>query len=110
MSTNVIAVDADTHDPAMLDAIHNMRMKQQDEENSARRVVQQITVEQRSFCTPEQKIQARLGQVGAKTGSSVGNINLNAGHKDVKVDGNKGSIDNSVNVQIVNPNDENNCF
>lgn len=108
----VIAADPAGKGPSRLDAIQQLRMKQQDEENSPIRVIQQPTLQQvQQVCTPAQRMRARLAKVGAKQKEGTGNVTVNAGHGDVSLDKVSGQVDNSVNVQIINPNsNDENCL
>ncbi|MBI1908555.1 MAG: hypothetical protein HYS22_00060 [Deltaproteobacteria bacterium] len=94
--------------PSLAAVINDMRMKQQAEErNSVVRVIQPMMTPQRDVCSPIQQARQRLRDLATKDKKSVGNLNVEAGHGEVKVDGNSGTVNNSVNVQVVNPNEKN---
>ena len=104
LSATALAVEPGNGDPALLNAIHEMRMKQQAEENnSVVRVIQQPMRAQN--CSPVEQARQRIRDMGAKEGKAVGQVNVEAGHGEVKIDGNSGTVNNAVNVQVVNPND-----
>ena len=103
------AVEPDVHDAGMLQAITNLRQKQEGEENNPVRVIQQpITTRVVSECTPSEQVRQRLRDLGSEH-KRVGVLNIDAGHGDVRIDGNTGQINNSVNVEVVNANDRK-CF
>ena len=89
---------------SFLEVITNLRMKQQQEETAVR-VVQPVVLQQEDTCSPVQQIRQRIRDVGGKENRTTGNVNITAGHSDVTIDSNSGTVDNSVNVQIVNPNE-----
>lgn len=109
MSTSSQAVEPDLHDTDMLQAITNLRQKQENEENNPVRVIQQpITTRIISECTPSEQARQRLRDLGTEH-KRIGVVNIDAGHGEVRIDGNSGQINNSVNVEVVNANDRK-CF
>lgn len=109
LSASAFAVELDPHDAEMLNAIHEMRTKQENEENTVRVIQQPITVTTQQGCSPSELARQRIRDLGAKEGTKVGNVTVEAGHGEVTVKDNHGQIDNSVNVQMVNP-DERRCL
>ena len=92
------------------ETIARMRNKQEGEENSVVRVVQQpVVVHQDFVCSPVEMARQRIRDLGGKDSREIGSINLEAGHGEVDVEDNHGEINNSVNVQVVAPNDRK-CF
>ncbi|MDO8461375.1 MAG: hypothetical protein Q7S98_00790 [Deltaproteobacteria bacterium] len=107
LAATAMAAETPANGPAP-DALHQMRMKQQDEERgSVVRVIQPGMVPQESVCSPTQMTRQRLNRLGNNNKDKSGTVNVEAGHGDVQIDGNTGQVNNSVNVQIVNPNEKN---
>lgn len=107
---SLMAVEPDIHDPALLQAITQMRQKQEGEEGSSVRVIQQpVTMRTEQVCTLSERARQGIRDLGGSERKVSGSITVDAGHGDVKIDGNSGQINNSVNVQVVNPNDRK-CF
>ena len=106
LPASVFAVDPPNQDGSLLQVISNMRNKQEGEENSVVRVVQQpVSIRQEQVCSPSEQARQRMRDLGAIRKETIGTVNVEAGHGDVKIDGNSGQINNSVNVQVVNPNE-----
>ncbi|QQR79609.1 MAG: hypothetical protein IPJ69_09650 [Deltaproteobacteria bacterium] len=109
LSSTLLAVEPDLHDPQMLQAITNMRQRQEGEEGSTVRVIQQpIVTRVEQGCTLSEQARQRIRDLGSEK-HTIGNVNVEAGHGEVTIDGNSGTINNSVNVQVVNNNDRK-CF
>ena len=106
LSATALAVEPGVGDPALLDAIHQLRVKQAEEEGSVIRVIQQpVMLQTQQVCSPAEQVRQRMRDLGAVKERTVGDVTVEAGHGEVTVDGNSGTIDNSVNVQVVNPNE-----
>lgn len=100
-------VCATSLEEGVLDRIIQLRLKQEQEENVVR-VIQPMGIPQQDVCSPSQQTRSRLAFAGkgSKNIGSAGNVTIQAGHDDVKIDNNSGTINNGVNVQIVNPNEK----
>ncbi len=110
LSATAFAVEPSNQDGSFLHVITNMRNKQESEENSVVRVIQQpVSIRQEQVCSSSEQARQRLKDLGALQKQAAGTVNVEAGHGDVKIDGNSGQINNSVNVQVVNQNDRK-CF
>ncbi|MDO8462384.1 MAG: hypothetical protein Q7S98_05965 [Deltaproteobacteria bacterium] len=103
----VFAVEPPGQEPIVLDAIHNMRMRQESEENVFRVIQTPMPMSQGPTCTPVDRVRDRIKDLPGNTNQFSGTVNVQAGHENVTVESNEGSINNSVNVQIVNPDDTN---
>lgn len=86
-----------------------MRIKQEGEENSVVRVIQQPVTVNQNPCTHAEMARQRIRDLGGKDEQKFGTISVEAGHEEVAIDNNSGRIDNSVNVEVVAPNDRK-CF
>lgn len=110
VAASALAVEPPHQDPELLQALHDTRLKQEDEEGKVVRVIQQpVAVSNDVACSPAEMARQRLRDLGLKEGKNFGAVNVAAGHTEVKVDNNSGQVNNSVNVQVVAPNDRK-CF
>lgn len=106
VSAAALAAEPNPHDPALADAVSQMRQRQEQEEGSVIRVIQQPVMLQTSqVCSPVEQARQRIKDVGGKEGKAIGTVSVEAGHGEVAIDGNSGTVDNSVSVQVVNPNE-----
>ena len=111
VSLSSIGLAQEKQDPGLQQALSQMRLKQQDEENSTVvRVIQQPMVVQTADCSPSELVRQRLRDLGGSQTRVAGSINVEAGHGEVRVDDNHGSINNSVNVQVNAPGGDRKCF
>src|SRR3989338_10484901 len=110
ISSTVLAVEPNPNDEATLDAIHQMRVRQESEENVVRVIQQPVTVVNQTACSPAEMARQRLRDLGAKEKTKIGDITVEAGHGEVAVTDNHGQIDNSVNVQMNTPNEDRKCY
>lgn len=90
-------------DVIVLDRVRKMRMRVQDEEGAIR-IQKFIHSEGTNHCSPVQQVRERLKTTtsGGENGFSNENVNINAGHGELNVTDNHGTINSDVNVQIVN--------
>lgn len=103
VSGSLLAADAGVN---TLERLIQVRMKQEQEENVVR-VIQPVALQMSDVCSPVQQARQRLENAGKKgEGEQIGDVKIEAGHKEVKIEGNSGTVNNSVNVEIVNPNDK----
>ena len=109
LSTTAFAVDPPHHDAKMLETLYQMRLKQEGEENVVRVIQQPVTVQNDTVCSAAEQARQRIRDLGGGDGKKFGTISLEAGHGSVSIDGNSGEINNSVNVQVIAPNDRK-CF
>ncbi len=105
LSTSALAVDPPHQDEEILNTLHQMRLRQEEEENVVRVIQQPVVTQVRQVCSPVEQARQRLRDLAASKTRNIGDVTIEAGHGEVTVDGNSGTIDNSVNVQVVNPND-----
>lgn len=92
----------------MLQNLHRMRIKQQDEEMVIRAQIFK-NVEQESHCTPVQQLRQRIRDIG--TGKSTAeDITINAGHDELNVEDNHGTINSDVNVNIIKQGRDRDCL
>lgn len=94
----------------MLDNLRKMRMKQQQEEIVIRET-RFVHVDKERHCTPVQQTRQRIRDAETASGkTSYENININAGHDEINVTGNNGTINSDVNVRIINQGRERECL
>ena len=109
VSAAALAVDPNAPPPPMLNTITEMRVKQEQEENNVMRMIQQPIRITNEGCSLSELSRQRMRDLDASTGEAIGTVTVEAGHQDVTIDNNQGEINNSVNVQVVNPDDRK-CF
>jgi hypothetical protein len=95
--------------PSLLEAVNHMRLRQEGEENNSIRVIQPASMQLEEACSPVQQSRQRIRDLVKAEGPSGGSVSVEAGHGEINVDNNSGTVNSSVNVQIVNPN-ERNCL
>lgn len=110
ISSAALAVEPNPHEDELLEAIHQTRMRQEEEENAVRVIQQPVTVVNDVACSPVEQARQRIRDLGAKDGTKIGNVTVEAGHGEVTVNDNHGEINNSVNVQVNTPNENRKCF
>jgi hypothetical protein len=98
------AAEAPGREPIVLDAIYKMRMRQQDEEKVVRIIQQPMVVEQLARCSLVERVRARLKEFMTSGTANQSNVNITAGHESVNIESNEGTINNSVNIQMVDSN------
>lgn len=109
-SATLMAADPPGKGPSRLEQLTQMRLKQEDEESVVRIITQPVQIQQANFCLPVEQARQRIRDLGKSERTFSGDVTVDAGHEEVSIDGNSGDIDNSVNVQIVNPGDDRQCF
>lgn len=92
----------------ILQNLHRMRIKQQDEEVVIRAQIFK-NVQQENHCTSVQQTRARLREVGRDKYSADNDIIIHAGNEQLNVTDNHGTINSDVNVQIIKQGEENPC-
>lgn len=110
LSASALAAEPNPHEAELLEAIHQTRMRQEEEENAVRVIQQPVTVVNDVACSPVEQARQRIRDLGAKDGTKIGDVTVEAGHGEVTVNDNHGDINNSVNVQINTPNENRKCF
>lgn len=106
LSASAMAVDPNAPPPPMLHTITELRMKQEQEENSVIRVIQQpVMLQTEQVCSPVEQARQRIREVGRSEEKFAGTVTVEAGHGEVAIDNNSGTVNNDVNVQVVNPNE-----
>lgn len=106
LSATALAMEPNPHEEELLNAIHEMRVKQEGEEGSVQRVIQQpVMLQTQMVCSPVEQARQRMRDLAAVKEKTVGDVTVNAGHGEVTIDGNSGTIENNVNVQVMNPNE-----
>ena len=102
-----VGAETSSDNGSILNALTNMRLKQEREENNVVRVIQQpSTVRTEQVCSPVEQARQRMRDLGTSKEQVAGTVKVEAGHGDVKIDNNQGQVNNSVNVQVVNPNEK----
>lgn len=95
---------ASEEDVMMVERIHNLRLKQQEEEGAIR-IQKFVQTNKQRQCSVEQQVRQRLREIGTEGGGSDGmsaeNITINAGHGELDIAGNHGTISSDVNIQII---------
>ena len=89
-------------DSFMLENLRRMRIKQQDQEYVIRAQIFK-TVKQEQECTPVQQMRQRLRELKGKHNDDIDdeNIVINAGHEQLNVTDNHGTINSDVNVEVI---------
>jgi hypothetical protein len=97
-------------DSIMLQNLHRMRIKQQDQESVIRAQIFK-TVRQEGECTPVQQTRQRMRELKGNHNDDIDdeNIVINAGHEQFNVTDNHGTINSDVNVQILKQGRDNPC-
>jgi hypothetical protein len=104
------SAEADREDTAMLDNLRKMRLKQQHEEIVIRET-RFVHLDKEHHCTPVQQTRQRIRDVEAASGKTAyENININAGHDELNVTDNHGTINSDVNVQVINQGSGRECL
>ncbi|PIR18260.1 MAG: hypothetical protein COV46_00815 [Deltaproteobacteria bacterium CG11_big_fil_rev_8_21_14_0_20_49_13] len=89
----------------IVERLHNMRLKQQDEEHAIR-INKFIQMNNTTQCTPVQQVRQRMNDIrsqkNAGEGMNAENVTINAGHENLNVTDNHGTINSDVNVQVIN--------
>jgi hypothetical protein len=86
--------------------LRQMRLKQQKEEKVLR-VIQHQSIRSTQYCLTDQMVRKRLGDLETDKKKTIGDLTVEAGHGSVSIQDNAGTIDNSVNIQVHNPNEQN---
>lgn len=106
---SVLPARAGGEEAAMLENLRKMRTKQQQEEIVIRET-RFVHVDKEKHCTPVQQTRQRIRDAEIASGKTgYENININAGHEEINVADNHGTIDSNVNVQIINQGREREC-
>ena len=100
--TGVIALRAEASPAGTAETIRRMRLRQEDEEKVVRVISQPVTLVRQEPCTPGEKARQRVRELGGPDGFT-GTVNVEAGHGEVSIEGNSGTINNSVNIQVDSP-------
>lgn len=96
-------------DSLLLKNLHTMRLRQQDEEMVVRAQVFK-TVQTEERCTPVQQVRQRLKDLKKGNNETEDDIVINAGHEELNVTDNHGTIDSDINVQIIKQGGEKECL
>ncbi len=84
-------------------ALQRLRTKQTSLEQRTIRIVSQNTIRHEQICHSDQMVRKRLKEIGKYRSVLPGAVALEAGNDDMTIDNNHGTINNTVNVQMVNP-------
>lgn len=108
----VFAQNADDQDAIMLDNLRKMRMRQQGEEQIVVRVQQFTSPQNKSQCSAVQQARQRLKDIEEAGGDTdTENVNITAGHGELNVTDNHGTINSDISVQIIKQGgDESECL
>lgn len=109
LSASTLAVQPPGKEPIVLEALQNIRSKQESEENVYRVIQQPLPMQGGTLCSPDEMARQRLREVGNAAEQGDGVVNVEAGHGEINVESNEGNIDSNVNIQILNQN-ERKCF
>lgn len=112
VSATALAVEPNPRTPAPREALTQMRQRQQAEESGTvvRMIQQPVVVRTDQICSPSEQARQRIRDLGGSQTKVSGSVSVEAGHGEIKVDDNHGSINNSVNVQINAPGNDRKCF
>lgn len=101
LGANIFAAQPDD-EPALLDRIQRMRIKQQGEEGPTR-VQHFINTQAEKQCTAVQQSRKRVKDIDAERGETKAeNVNITAGHGSLGITDNHGTINSDINIQIIN--------
>ena len=101
---------AQEEEPDLTTTINEMRLRAEDEEGAVRVIMQPLTVQAVSYCTPAEQARQRVRDLRGTKEPLIGDVTVEAGHGDITIEDNSGTIDTSVNVQLLNPGHERKCF
>ncbi|MFH1653190.1 MAG: hypothetical protein ABIE74_03950 [Pseudomonadota bacterium] len=104
------AQTSDEEDHVMLDSLRKMRSRQQNEEQriTVRKFVTQTTQKK---CTPVQQARQRMREIERGNGTHNEEVTINAGHEELNVTDNHGTINSDINIQIIKQGgDEDECL
>lgn len=101
---------AEEEEPDLTQTINEMRLRAEDEEGAVRVITQPLTVQEVSHCTPVEQVRQRIRDLRGTKDPLIGDVTVEAGHGDITIEDNSGTIDSSVNVQLINPGNERKCF
>ena len=70
-----------------------------------------MNVQKEKRCTPVQQARQRIRDIEAASGNANSeNVNITAGHGEINVADNHGTIDSDINVQIINQGETRDCL
>ncbi len=91
------------------EALHQMRVKQQEEEQSVVRIIAQPhTIKRVISCSEVQLTRQRLrdiGQESEKQEQKFNGIKVELGHDNTRIRDNHGTINNNINMEVVQQNE-----
>lgn len=99
---------AEEEEVNLLDTLHRIRIKQEQQEFVIRGQGF-MKIEKETACTPVQQTRQRLRDLNESKGDEE-NVTINAGHEEVNVTDNHGTINTDVNVQIIKEGKERECL
>lgn len=104
----LLGIASAQNDSIMLENLHRMRIKQQDEEMVIRAQIFKSAGPE-SNCTPVQQVRQRIRDIG--TGKTTDkSITINAGHEELNVEDNHGTINSDVNVNVIKQGSDRDCL
>ncbi|MFH1874955.1 MAG: hypothetical protein ABH859_07215 [Pseudomonadota bacterium] len=100
---------AQAEDEQMLNNIRRLRLKQQEQEVVIREQ-KFVHVESEEHCTPVQQTRQRLRDIeDYDEDNGYDNVTINAGHEELNVTDNHGTINSDINIQIVEQGESRPC-
>lgn len=106
LAASALALEPNPHNPELQNAVSNMRQRQEVEEGSVVRVIQQpVMLQTQMVCSPVEQARQRMREIDDEQNRIAGSVNVEAGHGEVNVESNEGTINSAINVQVVNPNE-----
>lgn len=94
----------------MLESLRKMRVKQQNEEGTLR-IQHFINQQTEQKCTPVQMARQRVKDIEeARNDNQTENVNITAGHGELNVTDNSGTVNSNINIQIVKQGEEKECL
>lgn len=101
-------LNLDPGEPALESALNEMRLRAEGEEQRVFRIIQQPGANELPRCSAIQQTRQRLRDIGDKESDheslNYDTFNVEVGHDDMTIQSNDGTINNNVNVEVVNPN------
>ncbi|PIU58350.1 MAG: hypothetical protein COS89_00860 [Deltaproteobacteria bacterium CG07_land_8_20_14_0_80_38_7] len=110
ISLQQISFAGEEEEAIVLDNLRRIRQRQQQEEIVIREQ-RFVTNNNEGQCTPVQQTRQRIRDIEESSGDAQGdNITINAGHGELDVTDNHGTINSDIDIQIINQGKEQKCL
>ncbi len=110
--STVVKADESDESNLLLNNLRKMRNKQQGEEQVIRTRQFINYTETKYQCTPAQQVRQRIRNIegGSDEDETQQNVTINAGHENLDITDNHGTINSDVNIQVVNNGENMECL